>query len=213
MVCPRAYVVVSDWIADLPSYLIPTDEGCFEPGERLINWLWYYNVAEDSPDMTEMFTDMHGAYHRNTVPVGLVRPDVWARHRDAAVFTMGAPFAELVQKTESPFVTKVNDAECPETSTWCGGRVVLVGDAFNAVRPHFGLATDHAAWQCLSLGRTWQGSMGEEEYHRDLYFKSRYLWLISRVIGVYGQGSWFAFFRTALYFVAFLARWKLLRRS
>lgn len=211
-VCPEPYVMALERTTDQPSYIIPTDEGCFEPGERLINWLWYYNVDEGSPEMTQIFTDIHGTYHRNTVAVRLVRPDVWAHHRDTAVPTMGTPFAELVQKTESPFVSKVNDAECPQTSTWCGGRVVLVGDAFNAVRPHMGLATDHAAWQCLSLGRTWQGSMGEDEYHRDLLFKSRYLWLISRVIGVYGQGSWFAFFRSAFSFVAFLAKWKLLRR-
>lgn len=162
--------------------------------------------------MTQMFTDIHGTYHRNTVPAGLVNPEVWAHHRDTAVSTMGAPFAELVQNTESPFLTRVNDAKCPQTSMWCGGRVVLVGDAFNAVRPHMGLATDHAAWQCLAVGRTWQGSMPEDEYHRDLLFKSRYLWLISRVIGVYGQGSWFAFLRSAFSFAAFLVRWKLLKR-
>ncbi|RWA04932.1 hypothetical protein EKO27_g10173 [Xylaria grammica] len=105
-------------------YLIPTDDGCFEPGKRVINWLWYYNVDEGSPEMTEIFTDIQGQHHKNTVPAGLIRPEVWEKHRDQMLPQMAAPFANLIRTAKSPFVTKVNDVLCTDSSFF-KDRVIL----------------------------------------------------------------------------------------
>ena len=46
---------------------------------------------------------------------------------------MAAPFAELITKTNEPFVTKVNDAFCSTARYW-DDHVLLVGDALSTFR-------------------------------------------------------------------------------
>ncbi|KAI1734540.1 hypothetical protein F4680DRAFT_437848 [Xylaria scruposa] len=63
---------------------------------------------------------------------------------------MAAPFADLIRTAKSPFVAKVNDVLCTDSSSF-NDRIFLVGDASTSVRPHLAASTDHAAWRCLSL--------------------------------------------------------------
>lgn len=74
-----------------------------DPGKRLLNWVRYYNVADGSPEMDEIFTDINGYHHRNTVPRGLVQPSVWGRTRASVLPQMAAAFAELLEKNTSAF--------------------------------------------------------------------------------------------------------------
>ncbi|KAK7713250.1 hypothetical protein SLS64_004499 [Diaporthe eres] len=174
------------WQSYMICYVIPTDDGSFEPGERLINWLWYYNVAEDSAEMIDILTDVDGHQHKQTVPAGSVRAGVWARCRDAMLPSMAEPYAELLRAATSPFVTKVSDAICQE-NIFCDGRVVLSGDAYAAFRPHLAVATEHAAWQCLAIMDLWTGRLSKEEWNRQLKAQSTRLWLSSRLLGFCGQ--------------------------
>ncbi|KAI0405742.1 FAD binding domain protein [Xylaria palmicola] len=186
-------------------YVIPTDDGCFEPGKRVINWLWYYNVDEESPEMTEIFTDIKGRHHKNTVPAGLICTAVWERHRDQMLPHMAAPFADLIRTTKSPFVTKVNDVLCTESSFF-DDRVILVGDASTTVRPHLAASTDHAAWQCLSLAKVLSGQSTQRRRSRDVAAESERLWLTSRLVGYFGQSSWLSLLQTTFSYILFSIR-------
>ncbi|KAI0423693.1 hypothetical protein F5Y09DRAFT_196471 [Xylaria sp. FL1042] len=80
---------------------------------------------------------------------------------------MAAPFPDLIRTTKSPFVTKVNDVLCFESSFF-HDRVTLVGDASTTVRPHLATSTDHAAWQCHSLAQFFSGELTQRKRSRDL---------------------------------------------
>lgn len=167
--------------------------------------------------MDEILTDVDGRHHKQTVPAGLVRPQVWARYRDAMLPSMAAPYAELVRAATSPFVTKVSDAilsggagagSLESTSCFYDGRVVLTGDAYAAFRPHLAVATEHAAWQCLALMDLWTGRLSQDQWNRRLEAQSTRLWLRSRLLGFLGQGLWLAFLKTAWSLVVFLVTQK-----
>ena len=62
--------------------------------------------------------------------------------RRAATNEIAPQLAELVQKTEEPFVQVVFDIEVTQLAF---GRVCLVGDASSALRPHAAVGTAKAA--------------------------------------------------------------------
>lgn len=157
--------------------------------------------------MTEIFTDVNGKYHRNTVSADLLRRSTWERHRDRFVTKMADPFTELVRKTARPFVTKINDALSSQWS-FHDGHVVLVGEALAGFRPHLAVATDHAAWQCLTMAKVWHGDLSKVDCENHIIERSRRTWLASRLLGMFGQGLWFSFIKTALIYIAFIVRTK-----
>ncbi|TRX91080.1 hypothetical protein FHL15_008062 [Xylaria flabelliformis] len=132
-------------------------------GKRIINWLWYYNINEGSPEATEIFTDIQG--------------------RDQMLPHMAAPFADLIRTAKSPFVTKVNDVLCTERF-FSNDRVFLVGDASTSVRPHLAASTDHTAWQCLSMAKVFSGELTQRQRSCDVATESKKLWLTSRIISL-----------------------------
>ncbi|KAI1117990.1 FAD binding domain-containing protein [Nemania sp. NC0429] len=169
------------------SYFIPTETGHTEPGERLINWVWYYPVPEDSAEMAAMFTDTNGKLHPSTVPQGLVNPNVWAAQVARYIGNMTAPLGEVVSKTPAPFITKVSEAQCGAASFY-GGRLVLVGDAFTGYRSHLGMASEQAARHCVALEKVLRGEMTQEQYHKEVVFYSQRFILLNRFIGLMGMG-------------------------
>ncbi|KAK4236504.1 zeaxanthin epoxidase, chloroplastic [Achaetomium macrosporum] len=191
------------------SYAVPPDSGTFAPGTRLINWVWYYNIPDNSPALTEVLTDTAGRTHGNTVPSGLARAEIFRKHLATTLPAMAAPFAALLSSPgQQPFVTKVNDA-LTETAVFCDGKVVLVGDALAAFRPHFAVATEQAARHCLGLARVWDGEVTVQQWARDVTGYGKRMWLVSRVLGVFGLGGWRDFLRVLCVYVAFLVRLKL----
>jgi hypothetical protein len=194
------------------SYVIPTDNGSFEPGERLLNWVWYYNVPEDSFEITDILTDTSGRLHENTVPRGLVRHDVWDRFRAAILPEISPPFRELLQKTTDPFVTKVRDVECSSASFY-DGRVILVGDAFSTLRPHLGLATEQAALHCNALADVYQGIKTKSSWDRDVCQHAKRLILATRIVAELGQGTSFTLLKSLLFYFIFVIRHRFKRSS
>lgn len=184
-------------------YIIPTDDGAFDPGERLLNWVWYFNVHDGSWDMTDIFSDVNGMTHQNTVPRGSIRPEVWDRIRADAVPRLAAPFAEILSKTKEPFVSKINDLIC-ESPRHLGGKVVLVGDAFCTLRPHTGAATEQGAIHCRMMAALRSGEKTANEWERDVWTVSRQSFLASRVVGELGQGTILSFLAALFWYVLFL---------
>ena len=63
------------------AYAIPGENGSLEPGERLINWVWYCNYPQDSTKYNELMTDSDGKTHRVTLPIGKMRKHILAEQR------------------------------------------------------------------------------------------------------------------------------------
>lgn len=192
------------------SYIIPTDTGNFETGERLLNWVWYYNVAEDSPETADIFTDVTGQLHHNTVPRGLVCPEVWERCRANLIAHISEPFQELLQKTPNPFVTKIRDAICT-TASFYDGKVVLVGDAFTTLRPHLGAATEQAAFHSNTLEAVYDGRKTPEEWSFGVRRFAQRIILVNKMIAELGTGNAFSLLKSVFFYVIFLMKLKLRR--
>jgi 2-polyprenyl-6-methoxyphenol hydroxylase-like FAD-dependent oxidoreductase len=169
--------------------------------------VWYYNLADRSAALDEVLTDAAGRTHGNTVPSGLVRPEVWQKHLATTLPAMAAPFAALLAATQQPFVTKVNDALC-ETAAFHDGKVLLVGDALVAFRPHLAVATEQAAQHCLTLARVWEGKITVQQWAREVTGHGKRMWLVSRVLGVFSMGGWREFLKVLYVYVAFLVKLK-----
>ena len=121
-------------------YPIPGLDGAVEEGRRLINMVWYRNVAED--DLSALLTDRAGQHRSVSLPPGAARDEVVARMRDDAAGRLAPPIAEVVTGVPEPFVQAVFDIEVPRMVF---GRACLIGDAAFAVRPHAAAGTAKAA--------------------------------------------------------------------
>ncbi|KAL6707461.1 hypothetical protein ACN47E_004031 [Coniothyrium glycines] len=132
------------------AYVIPGKHGNVKPGERLLNWVWYVNYSEDSPEYAELMTDKEGKRHPVTLPPGGMKEDVWLRQKKYAKETLPPQFAELVDKTDVPFIQAIGDVIAP-SAMQSGGRVLLIGDALAGFRPHTAASTNQAALDALKF--------------------------------------------------------------
>jgi 2,6-dihydroxypyridine 3-monooxygenase len=126
-------------------YPIPNLEGS---GERVLNWLWYRNVADGEP-LEDLLTDTEGVRRTASVPPARVHERHLGELRDAGAERLPGPLAEAVEATAQPFVQTVVDVEVPRMAF---GRVCLIGDAAFALRPHVAAGTAKAAEDGWRLG-------------------------------------------------------------
>jgi 2,6-dihydroxypyridine 3-monooxygenase len=140
------YVVLAD--SHALSYPIPALGGVHEPGQRLINWLWYRNV-DPGPQLDDLLTGRGGVYFGTSVPPGLVAERHVRRLREDAA-ALSPPFTEMIARTTGPFVQVVFDLEVPRMAF---GRTCLIGDAAFTARPHAAAGTAKAAEDAWTLGR------------------------------------------------------------
>ncbi|MCJ1381716.1 hypothetical protein MMC17_004827 [Xylographa soralifera] len=146
-------------------YTIPGNDGNLEPGKRLLNWVWYWNCAEGSPDLEDILTDSYGNNHHNTIPIGKMREEVWTKQKDYANKHMTPPFAELVNKTTQPFLATVREGSASQAA-FLDGKVLLVGDALTTMRPHIASSTNQAALNALLLEKVMKGDLTMAEWER-----------------------------------------------
>ena len=156
------------------AYTIPNAEGNLERGKRLVNWVWYHNVAFDSEEYTELMTDREGKSHRFTLPTGgFMQTGVWKRQKETAEARLPPQFAELVVKTDEPFVQAITDLEPPKQQKEVGplmeGKVVIVGDALAGFRPHTAASTSQAAFDALRLEEVFSGKSSWEDYQQAVF--------------------------------------------
>jgi hypothetical protein len=164
--------------------------------------VWYCNLPTTSSLHSQILTDINGHQHNNTVPAGLVNPNLWQQHLATHLAGLAAPFAEAIS-TRHPFITKVNDALC-DRAVFFNGKVILVGDAFATFRPHFAVATEQAARHCLGLGRVWGGEMTLQEWEEEAKTWGKTQWLRGRILGAFGTGRWWEFVKGLWKYVAFV---------
>ena len=127
-------------------YPIPGLEGELEPGRRLANLVCYHNYAEGD-EIDDLMTDRSGERQALSLPPGAVRAEHVERFLAFADEHMPPQIAEVLHKTDAPFVQVIYDIE---VANMAFGRVALMGDAAFAVRPHAGAGTAKAcedAWK------------------------------------------------------------------
>lgn len=172
----------------LDRYLTPGPSGSTAPGERLLDWCWY-DIC-DGQSIDEIMTDSSGYRHGQTVPRGSVRPDVWKKQVSRAEEVLPAGFRDIVKETTSPLVTAITSFESPK-ALLCGGKVVLVGEAFTQLRPHLGLSSNLAAFQALTLANALKGQKSLAEWEEEVIKLGHEDSVRSSAMGTLGMtGSW-----------------------
>ena len=131
-------------------YLIPGPSGELAEGQRLLNWVWYWNVPEGDA-LREVLTDRDGRTHDHSVPEGRARQDLVKRQKSIAEEVLPEAFAKLVAETAEPFVQVIHDLSVPRMAF---GRVCLVGDAAFAPRPHTAASTAKAVTNATALAES-----------------------------------------------------------
>jgi 2,6-dihydroxypyridine 3-monooxygenase len=134
-----SYQVLAD--SHILVYPIPGLDGSLVPGDRLINIVWYVNVAA-GPDLDRLMTGRDGIRRAWALPPGAATDRALAGMRRTAAGVLAAPVAEVVTGIAEPFVQVIYDLEVPRMAF---GRVCLIGDAAFAVRPHAAAGTAKAA--------------------------------------------------------------------
>lgn len=161
------------------AYLIPGKSGTLEPGQRLINFVYYLNfpspsLEHPSPEYRELMTDIDGQYHRITMPPGKMDPIAWEKQCKIAKEKLPPQFADIVCSTKNPFVQAVTDVIAP-TNEFMNGRIILIGDALAGFRPHTVASTSQACFDAMILADMIEGKVNRKEWKRDTLGYARVL--------------------------------------
>lgn len=128
------------------SYPVPGPEGELTPGDRRINWVWYYNVPE--ADLGSYLRTRRGSDSRYSVAPGTMHPDVEETLHGLAAEMLPSYFTRLVVASDEPFIQSVHDLVVPRMVF---DRTCIIGDAAAFVRPHMAAGTAKAAADGFAL--------------------------------------------------------------
>lgn len=131
-------------------------------------------------------TDINGYTHGNTLPAGKMKPETWQKHKNHAIHVLNPPFLELINKTSEPFISTVNGCASTKASFF-DGKLLLVGEALNLLRPHTGMSFNHAAVNCLLLQKVLKGEMSMVQWEREVLRYAEKTRLLSACVGSYFQ--------------------------
>ena len=134
-------------------------------------------------------TDSSSHRHRITLPMGKMSPTIWASQKALATQILPPPFAELVHKTVSPFVQAITDVASPRAAFF-DNKLLLVGDALTAFRPHVAASTGQAALHAQLLERVLRGEIGVSEWEVEAL---RFARLMSRRSVQWGDSMQFGY--------------------
>ena len=138
-------------------YPIPALDGSLLPGDRLINVVWYVNVAA-GPQLDQLMTGRDGIHRAVSLPPGAATDRAVTSMRRTAADVLAAPIAEVVTRMAEPFVQAIYDLGVPRMAF---GRTCLIGDAAFAVRPHAAAGTAKAADDAWVLAEELTASGGD----------------------------------------------------
>ncbi|MFM7252692.1 MAG: NAD(P)-binding protein [Ilumatobacteraceae bacterium] len=138
-VIPSSHIIV---------YPIPNVDGSVTPGERLVNYVWYRNVAPGA-ELEELMTGTDGSVRAASLHPGAVQARFVDEMKRAAEY-LAPVLCEVVQRTPEPFIQVIQDIETPRMATH---RVALLGDGAFSARPHAAAGTAKAAedgWRLIA---------------------------------------------------------------
>lgn len=128
-------------------YTIPGMDGELEVGKRLLNYVWYRNVA-DGPELYELITDVRGFEAPVSLHPGAVQQRYIDEMKAAALAQLAPAIAEVMVGTEEPYLQVIFDTRIPGM---VDGRVAVIGDAAFAARPHGAAGSAKAAADAWAL--------------------------------------------------------------
>lgn len=165
-------------------YPIPALDGSLSQGDRLINIVWYVNVASGA-DLDRLMTGRDGVRRAVSLPPGAPTDEEIGQMRRRAAEVFAEPIAEVVTAVEEPFVQAVYDIEVPRMAF---GRACLIGDAAFAARPHAAAGTAKAAADGWSLAEELAAAGGDvpaalESWERRQLVLGRQLLARTREVG------------------------------
>jgi 2,6-dihydroxypyridine 3-monooxygenase len=128
-------------------YTIPGMNGELEVGERLLNYVWYRNVA-DGPELHELTTDVRGFEAPVSLHPGTVQQRYVDEMKEAARAQLAPAVAEVIVASEEPYLQVVFDTRIPGMAE---GRIAVIGDAAFAARPHAAAGSAKAAADAWAL--------------------------------------------------------------
>ncbi len=128
-------------------YLVAGRDDETVPGHRRLNFVWY-RPADEARELPRLLTDARGERHELSIAPDAIEPALVAEMRRDAEKLLAPQFAEVVAKTEQPFLQPIYDLESPAIAF---GRVALVGDAAFVARPHCGMGVTKAAGDATAL--------------------------------------------------------------
>jgi len=140
-------------------YPIPALDGSVEPGRRLANFVWYRNYRAGE-ELDDLMTGRDGVRRDVTLPPGAASADHLRELRAFAAARLAPQLAEVVHRTELPFVQVIFDIEVDRMAF---GRVCLTGDAAFALRPHAAAGTAKAAADAWALAEALAATGGDVE--------------------------------------------------
>jgi 2,6-dihydroxypyridine 3-monooxygenase len=138
-------------------YTIPGMDGELKRGKRLLNYVWYRNVA-DGPELRELTTDVGGFENRVSLHPGSVQQRFVDEMRAAAAAQLAPAVAEVIAATEQPYLQVISDTGIPGMVQ---GRIAVLGDAAFSVRPHPAAGSAKAAADAWALHEHLQAHGGE----------------------------------------------------
>jgi 2-polyprenyl-6-methoxyphenol hydroxylase-like FAD-dependent oxidoreductase len=116
-------------------------------GERRYNFVWY-RPADEAQRLPWLLTDVRGTQHEGQIPPNLIRPEVIAEMRRDARAILAPQLAEVIERTDAPFMQPIYDLESPRLAF---GHVAMLGDAAFVARPHVGAGVLKAALDAVAL--------------------------------------------------------------
>jgi 2,6-dihydroxypyridine 3-monooxygenase len=128
-------------------YPIPGLDGSVEPGDRLVNIVWYRNY-QAGDDVEHLLVDRDGDRRDVSIPPGAVSDVHVAEARAVASARLPGCLAEVVNAIDRLFVQVVFDMAIDRMVV---GRTALIGDAAFSVRPHAAAGTAKAAADAWTL--------------------------------------------------------------
>jgi len=148
-------------------YFVPGPSGSLETGDRRYNWVWYWKCDQSSTALKEILTDTDNHIHRNSIPKGKLRPEVWNTQLEHAKENLNSIFIELVNKTKEPFLSVIQDYAAPQAAL-LNGKVLLIGDALATFRPHMALSLNQSALHSLLLEKLMKGEMSLKNWEKQV---------------------------------------------
>ena len=117
------------------------------PGHRRYNFVWY-RPAHTEAELAALLTDAEGEHYPQGIPPHKIDERHIRAMRYAAKKLLAPQFAEIIEKTEQPFLQPIFDVASRAIAF---GRVALMGDASFVARPHVGMGVTKAAKDAMAL--------------------------------------------------------------
>jgi 2-polyprenyl-6-methoxyphenol hydroxylase-like FAD-dependent oxidoreductase len=162
------------------SYAVPAGIKGPPEAEINLNWAWYIELNE--AELADVMTDAKGRKYQYALPQGAMKEGHAAKFQAMAKKMLGPQFCEAVEKTKSPFIQVITDAETRQNTFW-EGKVLLVGDAAGGQRPHTGSAVTAACYHAHLLRLQLMGEMSVEQWSANAQVVSQTIFKCGQAIG------------------------------